>query len=280
MSNKLSNKEIKAELLSVLIEIDRVCRNLGIKYFLFAGTLLGAVRHKGFIPWDDDVDIAMTRHDYEIFLAKFNEVCYPQFRLISPYSDENYLWGYIKVINLKTSLHERSLIPPFRYGLFVDVFPLDYVKINSEQDKQKLQEELILFNRRQMITNIRYAPSFWKFGNLWNLIIYKGTHRFSYLFRKAAKNNIDFDNFQKNLSNGEKTDTLLAAFGPEPQVEKLLYKTEWYSDVIELEFEGHEFMAPAEYHKILSSVYGDYMTPPPENKRKGEHLKMVKWFDQ
>ena len=278
MSRKLSNKEIKAEMLSVLVEIDRVCKLLNIKYFLFAGTLLGAVRHKGFIPWDDDVDIALLREDYEILLKEFNNYSKPEFRLISPYSDENYLWGYIKVINLKTTLHERSLVPPFRYGLFVDVFPLDYVDIKTAEDKQKLQDELILFNRRQMITDFRYAPLIWKIGNIWNLIIYKGKNRFSYLFRKAALNNIDFDNFQKKLSGGKVTDTLLAAFGPEPEVDKLLYKTKWYSSVIELEFEGYKFMAPAAYHEILSNVYGDYMTPPPKNKQKGEHLRNVRWY--
>ncbi len=265
-------------MLSVLVEIDRVAKLLGLRYFLFAGTLLGAVRHKGFIPWDDDVDISMMRKDYEIFLSEFNKHANPRFRLISPYTEKNYLWGYAKVINLDTSLHEKSLVPPFAYGLFVDVFPLDYVELSSEQEKQALQDQLILFNRRQMITDIRYAPGIWKFGNLWNLIIYKGKHRFSYLFRDAALNNIEFDRFQKNLSEGKETDLLLVAFGPEPnQIDKLLYKKEWYDKVIELEFEGHYFMAPAAYDAMLTNVYGDYMTPPPEKDRKGGHLKGVRY---
>lgn len=275
--NELSTKEIRSELLSIMIEIDKVCKILGLQYYLFAGTLLGAVRHKGFIPWDDDVDIAMKRHDYDAFIKEFNNHADSKFKLISPYSCKNYLWGYAKVIDLNTTLHENSLNPPFPYGLFVDVFPLDYVEINSEGEKKKLQEDLLLYNRRQMITDLRYAPWNTKICNLWNLIIYKGKNRFSYLFKSAELNNIEFDTFQKNLSNGKVTNKLLAAFGPEPQIDKLLYETAWYEKTVGLTFEGYDFMAPAAYHQILSNVYGDYMTPPPENKRKGEHFKKVRW---
>ena len=275
---ELTKADIKKELLEILLEIDRITKQLKIKYFLYAGTLLGAARHKGFIPWDDDVDISMERSEYEILLAKFNTLANPKFKLISPYTEKNYLWGYAKVINTETSLIENRLKPPFEYGLFVDIFPFDYISINSEEEKNKIQNNLLLFNRRQMITDFRYAPLKWKICNLWNLIIYKGKNRFSYLWKDASDNNIEFNNYQKSLSKKDEYHNLiLVAFGLEPKIDRLLFKTEWYKDTIELDFEGYKLQAPVFYDDILRASYGDYMQLPPENKRKGEHFLKVTW---
>ena len=277
IGKQLSTQEIRISCLDMLEEIHRISKLLGLRYFLGWGTLLGAVRHKGFIPWDDDIDICMLRKEYEILVSKFNDLANPRYRLICAENTKNYLWAYAKVIDVKTSLKEFRLIPEFDYGLFVDIFPLDYVSISGEDEKRKLQKQLILFNRRQMITAIRYAPWRWKICNFWNFIIYKGRKRFSYFFADASSNNIKCDRFLSNLSNGEKTDMLLATFSQEPKIDKLLFRSEWYSDAIEWDFEGRRFMVPSEYDAILRTMYGNYMKLPPENKRKGEHFKSVRW---
>ena len=275
---ELTKADIRNELTAILLEIDRVAKIIGIKYFLYAGTLLGAVRHKGFIPWDDDVDICIERSEYEKLLSEFNNLANPKFKLISPYTERNYLWGYAKVINTETTLIENRLKPPFEYGLFVDIFPFDYVQISSEKEKLAIQDNLLLFNRRQMITDFRYAPLQWKICNFWNLVIYKGKNRFSYLFKDAAENNIEFNEYQKSLSPKEKNaDSILVAFGLEPQIDRLLFNAKWYEEAIELDFEGHKLMAPIGYDEILTTAYGDYMQLPPENKRHGEHYPKVTW---
>lgn len=274
---QLSMQEVRVSCLDMLEEIHRVSKILGIRYFLAWGTLLGAVRHKGFIPWDDDVDICMLRKEYETLVSKFNGLANPRYRLICAENTKNYLWAYAKVIDVKTSLKEFRLVPEFDYGLFIDIFPLDYVSFSGEEEKEKLQEQLILFNRRQMITDFRYAPWRWKICNFWNFIIYKGRKRFSYFFADASINNIECNRFLSKLSKGEKTDTLLATFGHEPEIDKLIFKSEWYANSIEWDFEDRKFMIPSEYDVILRTTYGDYMKLPSESKRKGEHFKSVCW---
>lgn len=122
-------KLIQNVLLEILLEIDRVCKIYGIHYSLCYGTLLGAVRHKGFIPWDDDLDIAMLRPEYD----KFTKVCQSAFKkrffLVDASTEEAYPYDFAKVVKEQTVYLERGAeYKNIHKGIYVDIFPLDNVK--------------------------------------------------------------------------------------------------------------------------------------------------------
>lgn len=281
MNRKLSKDEIRESLVAIMEEIDRVAKLLGIRYFMHAGTLLGAIRHKGFIPWDDDVDLAIFRDDYEKLVENFNNLANPRYRLIYFTNTREYLWNFAKVIDLKTCLKEYTLNPPFDYGLYVDLFALDYFDFKSSEEKVNFRDNIIRFNRAQMITNFRYAPHVRKFYNLWIMMHYKWGHRFSYLFADPVVNLKKWDDYVRYYSHGQVTDHVLAVFAPipTPKMVNVPFKAEWFSESIDVEFEGRMFPVPKGYDSILKILYGDYMQLPPENKRKGEHFKSVTWRD-
>ena len=281
MKKSLSKNEIRESLVAIMEEIDRVAKLLGIRYFLYAGTLLGAIRHKGFIPWDDDVDLSLFREDYEKLIENFNNVAQPRYRLIYFTNTKEYLWNFAKVIDLKTCLKEYTLNPPFDYGLYVDLFPMDYFDFKSSEEKRIFRDNIIRFNRAQMITNFKYAPNVRKFYNLWVMMHYKWGHRFSYLFANPVVNLKKWDDYVKNYSHGQITDYVLAVFALVPTEKRVNepFRAEWFSETIDVEFEGRMFPIPKGYDKILEISYGDYMQLPPENERKGEHYKSVTWRD-
>ena len=278
-NRKLSKDEIRSSLLAIMVEIDRVAKLLGLNYFLYAGTLLGAVRHKGFIPWDDDVDLCMIRKDYEKLIGNFNSYADSRYKLIHFTNTDNYVWSFAKVIDTYTDLKEYTLNPPCEYGLYVDVFVLDYVEFQSNTEKQEYERRIRNFNRAQMITNFRFAPNVRKFYNLWIMLHYKGGHRFRYLFADPVENLKKWDSYVRSFSKEEKTENMLPVFAtlPSRRIMDNMYKSEWFSSSIMLDFEGYSFPAPSGYKEMLEVLYGNYMQLPPEKERKGDHFKSVVW---
>ena len=276
---KLTKDEIRSCLLGIMSEIDRVSKLLGLNYFLYAGTLLGAVRHKGFIPWDDDVDLCIPRKDFEKLVSSFNTYADKRYKLIYFTNTENFVWSIAKVIDTHTFLSEYTLNPPCDYGLYVDLFALDNVDFNSEEENADYERHIINFNRAQMITNFRFAPHVRKFYNLWIMLNYKGKHRFSYLFADPVVNLKKWDSYVKGFSKEEKTEKIIPVFITIPPSRFIYQKfqSEWFSSYVLVEFEGKEFRAPAGYDALLRFMYGDYMQLPPENERKGDHFKSVVW---
>lgn len=276
---KLTTDEIRSCLLGIMSEIDRVSKLLGLNYFLYAGTLLGAVRHKGFIPWDDDVDLCMLRKEYEIFIAKFNLYSNQRYKLIHFSNTRNYVWPFAKVIDTYTDLREYTLNPPCMYGLYVDIFVLDYVSFQSEEIKKEYIKNIRNFNRAQMITNFRFAPHVRKFYNLWIMLNFKGKHRFSYLFADPVINLTRWNDYIQRFSGIEEAENLLPVFAtlPSKRILDNMFKTKWFLNPIKLEFEGLYFSAPSDYVDMLKVLYGNYMQLPPENERKGDHFKSVVW---
>lgn len=272
----LSKQEVHDCLLGIMNEITRVAKILNIKFYLMYGTLIGAVRHKGFIPWDDDVDICMFRPDVEVFISEFNRLADSRYRLIHYSNTDQYFWTYPKVIDTHTSLNEKTLLPRFEYGLFVDVFPIDFVSFGSQSELDEYQIRLIQFNRQHMISAVRYAPWRWKIANIWNLIIYKGKKRFSYIFKNPSDIAASCDRYIVSCSTSDSDNVRIVSSVP-PLKGIVLLKKEWFTSAVSVPFEGLEFFIPNGYDSILRAYYGDYMTPPDEGNRKGEHFENVVW---
>lgn len=139
-----ARKKIWLISLDLLREFDRVCRKHGLRYFIYGGTLLGAVRHHGFIPWDDDIDVAMLREDYSRLLSYADEFTSPYF-LQSPKTDKGYFFSYNKLRNVNTSRVSKTFMyEKFCQGMALDIFPFDFCNEYDGQDKFNRVRSLIL----------------------------------------------------------------------------------------------------------------------------------------
>lgn len=242
--------------LELLIEFDRVCRKNKIRYTLTGGTLLGAVRHGGFIPWDDDADVSMLRCEYE----KFREVCRTELGEQYYFQDmeltEGYRWGYGKLRKKNTLfLRENQEHMPYEQGVFIDVFPRDSVPDGKWRRKwHKFQcfcVRKILWSAVGQKADRRWYMRGWYC--VLNKLVGKRVFRlYRHLLKKSSDNSTTL---VRNLTF------------PVPNKADG-YCREWYHESVELEFEGHRFQVNKEYKKWLEQEFGDYMQLPPMEKRK------------
>ena len=242
----------------ILREFAAVCEKLNLKYYLLGGTLLGAVRHKGFIPWDDDIDVGMPREDYEIFLKRAAEYLPSNLFVQSMESDPGYVNCFAKIRNSDTTFMESSSAKMnIHHGVFIDIFPLDYYPENA---------------LRQWITDTRkkwYARRVGcEFSLPEDVLWVRKIKRFIL--------QVMFPSLNAVLSKRERMyrsvpqSGLIANYGG-AWGKREIVPAEWYGEGVTVEFEGMQVMAPAEYDKWLTQVYGDYMQLPPVEKRVGHH---------
>ena len=250
--------------LEILTEVDRVCRKHNVNYVIFCGTLLGAVRHKGYIPWDDDADVAMLREDYE----KFKSVLYdinPKICFVQDHeTDHEYRWGYTKVRRTGTTyirLGQEHL--KNKTGIFIDIFPLDDVP-NSIVG-QVFQDFYCYCCRKILWSEVgKFQAKGIK--KLWfSLISHISTERvFKWINHYVKKSNNRTPNRVRSL--------LFPAIGKlyvhNPIKVRYGMPKEWFLERTEYEFEGYKFYGTKDYDAILKYTYGDYMTPPPIEKRE------------
>lgn len=255
MKQELTLEEIKKISLGILIDVTSFCEQNEITYYLACGTLLGAIRHKGYIPWDDDIDIMMPRSDYNKFLDLYKSNNY---KLLKPSEGRYY---YAKVYDVNT-IKVEPMIDYKKYdylGVDIDIFPLDGIvndknEIERIHDKSKKLETLLrlsnqpIFYRKNPIKCInRIVPRIIGSKNLVKMIE-KNAQTYSY-------EDSDYVIRVRNTPNGF-TGAL---------------KKEVYNPPIKKEFEGYEFYVPRDYDKWLSTFYGDYMKLPPLDKQKAHH---------
>lgn len=263
--------------LDMLVEFDAVCRKHGINYVLFGGSLLGAVRHKGYIPWDDDADIGMLREDYEAFKKVAGEmnpsICYFQ----DHDTDPEYRWGYGKLRRTNTVYirvgqeHLKS-----KTGIFVDVFPMDDVP--KSVLGQIIQDRKVYCLRKILWSEVAKVNSngFWK---IWFTMLSKIPVElvFYSLDKFAAKSRNDSTNRVRCLAFPA-TGTL---YKKNPLSIRYSMPKEWFTNRSEYEFEGKKLYSSKDYDTVLSYIYGDYMKLPPEDKREQHSpFSVIKFQDE
>lgn len=261
MKKELSLEEKKKILVSILSKVHNFCDENNLKYFLTGGTLIGAVRHKGFIPWDDDIDIYMPRNDYEEFLYKFNKES-ERYQLISLKTDGYYL-PFGKVIDTRTILIE-NVDSDYKMGIYLDIFPLDNLSSNYNA-ALSLYKEVSFYRRLLAIKN---ATSDSKRKPYMNFLLKVGKVVIMPVSRKWILSKIDMisQKYREDTSS-QYIGAICAAF----YGEKEILKSEWFTERCLLEFEGGKFWAPKDYDAFLTQLYGDYMQLPPEEKRVTHH---------
>lgn len=264
--------------LSILLEIDRICRAYGIEYMLDSGTLLGAVRHKGFIPWDDDVDIAMTRDNFEKFRAVAMNELKSGMELVMPseLGDGKVFYDFTpRIIYLNSRRHAQSEETIY-YGdrlnhLWVDIFILDNISDNPLLDKITRLRQMMFYG---LAMSKRYKLDMSK---------YKGSNRLKVLTLVMLGKLTDMQEIfkkQESLSVRYNTgDTKRLYYSNyQPDYLYVTLKREWVEPVEELDFEGHMLMVPSFFHEVLTEIYGDYMQLPPEEQRVPSHSDEIEVF--
>lgn len=258
--------------LDMLVDFDRVCRENNIPYVLFGGSLLGAVRHHGYIPWDDDADIAMLREDYDKFKSIASEkldgkVCYFQ----DHDTDENYRWGYGKLRRTGTEyvrVGQEHL--KCKTGIFVDVFPMDDVPVLL---LGQLIQNFHCFILRKILYSEVGKVNEEGFMKLWYTILSKIPVSFVYSQLKI------YTSKSRNARKNRVRCLLFPATGTlykkNPVKERFSMPKSWFTDRALYDFEGKKLYSSRDYDTVLRYIYGDYMELPPVDKR-GQHSPFSK----
>ncbi len=250
--------------LDMLVDFDRVCKQHNIKYTILAGTMLGAVRHGGFIPWDDDADIGMLREEYEKFkkvTADLNpEICYFQDHTTDP----NYRWAYGKLRRTGTEyvrVGQEHL--KCKTGIFVDVFPLDDC---PKSTVGQMFQDFYCFCCRKILWSEVGRKSCKGFLKVWYSLLSEIPTRvaFSLLSLYTKKSRNDNDKLVRTLSYT----SIGKLYFKHPLKQRYGLPKEWFLDCKEYDFEGHKLMGSRNYDEVLSFWFGDYMKLPPEDQRE------------
>jgi len=253
---------VQPVLLEMLEEIDRVCRENHIRYFLYRGTLLGAVRHQGFIPWDDDLDVVMLREDYEVFRRVAPEKLDSRYCFQDWYTDPRYAHPFGKLRKRNTVYLEAKGNRLAENGFYVDVYPLDYAP-EDPRERKKLALTLLQLYRLKLMKS-GYTP--WKEGErtVWK-------KRLGYLLYQGAA--LAFS--QERLI--KKYDALASSVGETGTVyeqsampKSFYFQKDWFGQTEEHSFCGKSFPCP-KADPVLTVLYGDYMELPPEDRRENRH---------
>ena len=256
-------RKVQLVQLEIAREVKRVCDEYEIPYFLCFGTVLGAVRHQGFIPWDDDLDIGMTREHYERFLEIAPKALEPEYYLHTWHVDPEYALPFAKVRKRGTLYLEGKSTRLKENGFYIDIFPFDYLPADPAQ-KAALDKKLLDLFRTKLMKS-HYTP--WMENGK---IIWKKRIGYVYYQMKAA-----LTTHEKLISEYE---SLVASF-PEneavywqdPAMRLRSLKRSWCEELTQLPFEGENFSVSAKYDEMLTAIYGNYMQLPPEDQRENRH---------
>lgn len=253
----ISLEERKKIQLEMLLEIDQFCREHDIKYMLAFGTLLGAIRHKGYIPWDDDVDISMPYEDMLRFQKEFKS---EKLTYIDATNNKYFFYAFARIAYNPT--YCKCGLICNSYGVNIDLYPTIQVSQDKEVNQAIVNTLVSQYKFRNYIAKwrsraIRYLP-------IPNLPFVQ------YIARRYNKKMVELFH-QPNGGNFH------CIAGPLPDFDVHTFNFNPFDDLIEADFEGCKFMVPAKYHQYLTHRYGDYMQLPPEDQRYPYHGGVYYW---
>ncbi len=247
--------------LEILKEIDAYCRKWDIKYSIYAGTMLGAVRHGGFIPWDDDVDIAMTRNEYTKFCETIKSHPMEGYSF-SNFENDRYIQACHGKVGKKGTLfiQEGDIENVGNHEVWVDIFPLDKVSFDKEkaQRSQKIARELVYLTRANgKRTNDPLNKK------LFRLVVGFIPRRYERMKKDADKLRL----YDRQITDNYEWSSMSTL----ENIQKIRFQRKMLEEYGELVFCGYKFMSFSDYDGMLTSLYGDYMKLPPESDRICKH---------
>lgn len=261
----MTTEETRKAQLQLLVDFKNFCLEHNIQFYLFAGSLLGAVRHGGFIPWDNDIDLAVRREDYErmkVILREEN--AHPVFRFLCFENNPGYNWQHGRIVAKNTYM--RTASGNQLLGLPIDIFPLD----SQGNDRELAMKNLIEIHRCVLLRIMCYDYKYKKLSipseldnesalSLLKKFVNEGGQKEEYWVEQILGKATAFSGIKDPKYYGCNTNDKYC----------VVSEASCYSSQVELDFEGIKLPAPVGYKKILEAYYGDYMKLPPEDKRKG-----------
>ena len=259
-------KQLHEVQVEILDEVVRICEKYKLNYFLVGGTLIGAVRHKGYIPWDDDLDIAMPRLDYDKFIKVAPQELDKKYYMHNIFSDKDYWLSFTK-IRKNNTLFDETMIENIEShkGIFLDIFPLDNLNNNKFLFKIKWS----------ILYNIRYFCLYYRGVYDRSYINHYLTCKIFSIFKSYKL--LNFSNWFMKLNKNNKSKYLVSYPGSYTRL-KECFERDWFFPAGKIEFEGKMYNCPNNPDALLTHVYGDYMQLPPKEKRV-THLPKKILFD-
>lgn len=261
---ELSLLEIQNIELKILLEFDKICRKQNFKYSLGGGTLLGAIRHKGFIPWDDDIDVMMPRPDYDAFLdfCKKNNT---DFKVITYELEPAYYGLFAKLSDRNSKIIDDVLKTDFTIGVNIDIFPLDGLG-NS------YKEAIKIFQKTEISREILNAALWKKYKkSKTHGYIYEPIRFIMYILSRISNpqillKKVDDTNKQIAFNSSKYAGCICGSYRL-----KEIMKQNIFTHYIDVQFENHYLKAIKNYDEYLQKHYGNYMQLPPKNQQITHH---------
>ena len=267
---EISLEELKDIQARMTKQVHDFCEENGLRYYVFYGTLIGAIRHKGYIPWDDDIDLAMPRPDYDRFLKTFNGA-YPDLEVLAPELDPGFYAPYANVCLKGTRLVEQNRRHHGReMGVKIDIFPIDGAPEDDAEyanlRKRLLRLKFLLFYKNVALSRYKDDKVLWIKTLAWKIMLLPLSVRAiqHHIHRLAVANDFETSKYSDEL-------VFISIYS------KRLPKRV-YANCIDVDFEGYRLKAPRDYDEFLRSIYGDYMQLPPEAERNPYHGFRAYWL--
>lgn len=261
---ELTLSELREIQVNILKDVDEYCQINNIKYFLTGGTMIGAIRHRGYIPWDDDIDISMLRSDYEKFVKHFKSK-FNRFELAEYRKNDWYNFSYAKIYDNTTILIENhNGFGIDNMGVNIDVFPIDECFDSTKKNKFLIKR--IFFLRTLLRRNTTpVAIQFKRQKNIFKNMVFLFIRLITAILPIKMLIMI-IDNECKKHKDSNYCGIIVGGYGLREIVSK-----DCFLETMEVEFEGVKFKAPIGYDAWLTNIYGDYMELPPKEKRVTHH---------
>lgn len=261
---RLTKEEIKKIELDMLKYIDKICLENNIKYTLIGGSLIGAIRHKGMIPWDDDIDIALTYEEYNKLMSILKN-SNNSYVLLNHEINSDFYFSFTKLVYNKTQLKEQGFDFISGYGVFVDIFC--YYKVpNNARKREKHFKKLKFYNKmlggiKKVYKDEHLLKNLMKYMRHYYLKLVGKEH----YFKKLKKLHIKYQN--------SASDHLLSDWPVYSYYQEIKHKS-YFNEYIRVPFENLEVWIIKDYDKYLKEVFGDYMKLPKESERRTHDLEV------
>lgn len=265
MEDDLYLRKLHQEILEIMDEIHRVCTENNLRYYLIGGTLLGAIRHHGFIPWDDDLDIVMPREDLDRFIELAHAKLRPQFQLNWITTDKNY-WQFFPKISKKGTLFFQDAIKgASQTGIFVDIFPLD--------ESPSYSHRMDTFKKRIGWLNFINQSKVFECHKLKDM-----PFRLLALFLSTS---MTYKLIRRELARVKQYgNTHYANFGSQYSIKKQTMPKDWFGNGTLMDFENRKYVVPSDPISVVLSIFGkNYMCLPPIEKRRCHYPRKVIFSD-